>query len=78
MARLLGTSGDTIDIKIGTREAIDGTVTWSAAQTFTIGQDYKVEFRASGRLFDIRFEYSGSNPLRLFSYEVEFEPEGYR
>lgn len=76
--KVLGTSGDTIAIKIGVRSAVDGTVTWSAAQTFTIGTDYRVHFRVSGRLFDIRYDYTGSNPLRLFGYDIEFEPEGYR
>jgi hypothetical protein len=76
--RVLGTQGDTIAIKIGMRDSLDGTVTWSSPQTFTIGTDYKVEFRESSRLFDIRFDYTGSNPLRVFGYEVEFEPEGYR
>jgi hypothetical protein len=76
--RVLGTTGDTIDIKIGYRDALDGTVTYTPAKTFTIGTDYKVDFRISARVIDVRFEYSGSNPVRLFGYEVEFKPDGYR
>jgi hypothetical protein len=75
---ILGTTGDTVQIKIGSREAIDGLVTWSSPQTFTIGTDYKLEFRVSGRLFDFRLDYTGSNPLRVFGYEIEFEEEGFR
>lgn len=76
--KVLGTKGDTISVQCGTREAVDGVVTWGPAQEFRIGVDYKVEFRLSARLFDIRFEYAGSNRWRLFGYDVEFEPEGYR
>jgi len=75
---ILGTTGDTIQIKIGTRDAVDGAPTFGPAQDFTIGTDYKLDFRVSGRLFDIRIDYAGANTFRLFGYDVEFETEGYR
>jgi hypothetical protein len=76
--QVIGTAGDTLDIKVGTREALEAPVAYASPETFTIGTDYKVELRISGRVIDVRFEYSGSNPIRIFGYDVEFEQEGYR
>ena len=53
-------------------------MTWSDPVTFTIGSDWKADFRLSGRVFDIRFEYNGANDFRVFGYDVEYEREGYR
>ncbi len=73
-----GTAGDTFEVRIGTRNSFDAAVSWSSYKTFTIGTDYKLDFRLSARLFDIRFRYTGSNAWRIFGYDIEFNPEGYR
>lgn len=72
-----GTTGDTITITVYTRDEI-GAARSSEATTFTIGTDYKAEFRISGRLLDIRFTYAGTNPVRIYGYDVEYEREGLR
>ena len=72
-----GTNGDTVTVTAYTRSILGGSRA-SSAKTFTIGTDYKVDFLVSGRVFDIRFEYSGTNPLKVYGYDVEWYREGRR
>lgn len=76
--KVLGTSGDTLDVYVGTRTSIESTVQYSGPYVFTIGTDYKVDVRVSSRVVDVRFEYSGDNDVRLIGYDVEFDPDGER
>lgn len=78
LPRVIGTAGDTLRIYIGTRDAIDAATSWSGPYPFTIGVDYKIDARLSARIFDFRVEYTGANPWRLFGFEYQFDPDGYR
>jgi len=75
--KLIGVSGETFKIFIGTRERFEDQVSWSDPQIFTIGSDAFVNFRKTGRIIDIRFEYTGSQAWRLHGYDIEWEPDGY-
>lgn len=75
---ITGTAGDTFDIYIGTRQAIDDPVNYSGPYTFTLGTDTKVHCRLSGRLIDIRFSYTGAQSFRLSKFRIETYAEGLR
>lgn len=75
--KVIGAIGDTVNIYIGTRDTFEDAVSWSQPETYTIGTDAFVNFRESGRIVDIRFEYSGNNSWRLHGFDIEWEPDGY-
>lgn len=75
--KIIGTVGETLKVQVGTRSAYEQPVSWSTAQTYTIGTDVFVNFRAMGRIIDIRFEYSGASSLRLFGFDIEWDQMGY-
>lgn len=78
LPRIEGTPGDTLDIYIGAREALEDAISYQGPFTFTIGTDRWIDCRVSGVAFNMKFQYSGENTFRLHGYSVDFEPEGYR
>lgn len=74
---VIGTVGETFNIYIGTRSTFEDDVTWSQPVTYTIGTDAFANFLETGRIIDIRFEYEGTQSWRLFSFDIEWEPDGY-
>lgn len=76
--KIIGTAGDTFNIKVGVRSVIDGAVTYSGPFAFTVGTDYKIDCRVSGRWISMRFETEVENTWRLAGFDVEFETEGLR
>ncbi len=76
--KLIGTAGDTFTVRVGARDVIDGALTYSGPFTFTIGTDYKIDCRVSGRWISLRFESSVTNNWRLAGFDVEYENDGLR
>jgi len=76
--KVLGTAGDAFRVYVGGRSAIDSAVTYSGPFTFTIGTDYKIDCRVSGRYISLRFETSVTNNWRLSGFDLEFEQAGTR
>jgi hypothetical protein len=76
--RVLGTPGDVIRFYIGARATQNATTAWQGPFLFTVGVDYKIDFRVTARLLDLRFEYSGSNTFRLHGMSFEFDNAGSR
>lgn len=77
--KIIGTDGDTVPIYVGASDTQGGTITYSGPFNFTIGTDYKIDCRVSGRWIHVKFYYVGGNTVRLASYDVEYEPgEGAR
>jgi hypothetical protein len=66
----------TIKIYVGTEESQGGGITWSQPQAFVVGQDYKVNFRKSGRYIAVRFEGDGGTLWGLTGYSMEYSFEG--
>ena len=66
----------TIKVYIGTEEQAGSGISWSAPQEFVLGEDYKVNFRESGRYIAIRFESVTNTPWSLTGYSVEYSLEG--
>lgn len=66
----------TIKIYVGTEEFQGGGISWSQPQEFVVGQDYKVNFRKSGRYIAVRFEGDGGALWGLTGYSMEYSLEG--
>ena len=66
----------TIKIYVGTEEFQGGGISWSEPQEFVVGQDYKVNFRKSGRYIAVRFEGEGGSLWGLTGYSMEYSFEG--
>jgi hypothetical protein len=76
--RITGTPGDTVRFWIGVRTTQLASIQWYGPYNFTLGTDYKIDTRISGRLMDFRIEYSGTNTFRFSGMEYEFEKDGLR
>jgi hypothetical protein len=76
--RVLGSSGDTLRFYVGVRAAQNDTVQWSGPYPFTIGTDYKIDLRVTGRLLDFRVEYNGTNTFRLHGIGLDHHQDGLR
>jgi hypothetical protein len=75
---ITGTAGDTFNIFIGVRDALDAPISFSGPYVFTLGTDYLVDCRLDGRIIDLRVEYSGTNSFRLTGFRIESFPTGQR
>ena len=73
-------SGTVINIKTGYQSAPEGSVTWSAAQTFTVGTDYRVSFPDTnqGRLVAVEFETTGNVAWKVHSFDMDIAEHGSR
>jgi hypothetical protein len=76
--KVIGTAGDTLSIYVGTKATQNGATTFSGPFAFTIGTDYMINCRVSGRYITLKFAYSGSNTFRVGGFDVEFLQDGYR
>jgi hypothetical protein len=76
--KVLGNVGDVLRFYFGFRTTQNASVEWSGPYNFTIGVDYKIDLRRTGRLIDFRVEYSGSNSFRLMALDIEHESNGLR
>ena len=72
-----GSSGAVINIRAGSQEVIDGTVTWATKQQYTIGTDYRADFDdVDGRLVAVEFSSTRDVSWRLHGYQIEIEITG--
>lgn len=74
--KINGTNGTHITIQVGASMYPDAAPTWSTAQTFTIGQDVKVDSFASGRFISIRINNADYPAWRLKSFDIEYTKAG--
>ena len=68
--RLVGQVGTVVQVEFGTQMTADASPTWGAAQNFIIGTTKKLDVRATGRLFAIRFTSSGIGAWELQGYDL--------
>lgn len=76
--RVLGTAGDIFKVYVGARTAIDSAVTYQGPFNFTVGSDYKIDCRVSGRYISLRFDTSVDNSWRLSGFDLEYDNDGIR
>jgi hypothetical protein len=66
----------TVNISIATQQSPGSPIVFSSPQPFVVDQDYKVNFRESGRYIGIKFESTDDNAWSLTGYTLEFAPVG--
>lgn len=76
--KIIGTAGDTVDIFVGSRNVIDGMVTYHGPFPFTIGTDYKIDCRVSGRFISLKLAGQTTNNWKLSGFDMEFDRSGRR
>ena len=65
-----------IDVYVGAQMWQDQGIEWKGPYTFTIGEDFKVDCRISGRLLSIRFEGDSESSWTLNGYSLEVDLAG--
>lgn len=76
--KMIGTAGDTFQVYVGSKSTPDGTTTFSGPFNLTVGTDYKIDCRVSGRWITLKFQYAGSHTIKCAGFDVEFDHDGYR
>lgn len=76
--KITGTAGDTLQVYVGARSSPDSAVTYSGPFNFTIGTDYKIDCRVSGRWISLKFVTALTHTWRLFGFDVEGDEDGMR
>ena len=65
-----------VNVYVGTEHQQGSGIAWSQPQPFVVDQDYKVNFRESGRYIGVRFESASVNQWSLTGYTIEYSYEG--
>lgn len=76
--KVIGTAGDTFSVTVGSKSTPDSTTTFSGPFNLTVGTDYKIDCRVSGRWITLKFSYSGTNTIRFAGFDIEFDNDGRR
>lgn len=72
------TGSGTVTVYMGGQNAIGGSVTYDAGQTFTIGTDHKLDVRESWRLPAVKFQSTGDVSWKLHGFDLEVDGVGKR
>jgi hypothetical protein len=76
--KVFGPALATVNIYVGSANAIDSPVFYQGPFPYTIGSSYKIDCRISGRFFHMRMEHNDASGFRLSGFDVEFDDNGYR
>lgn len=76
--KVIGTAGDTFAVYVGSKSTPDGATTFSGPFNMTVGTDYKIDCRVSGRWISLKLAYAGTNTIRLAGFDIEFDADGWR
>jgi hypothetical protein len=74
--RIVGNTGDTVLIQIGSQDDPWGAVTWDPQMTHTIGTTISNDCTVSGRYIAVRFDTGTAYQWRLDSFELDVEIQG--
>ncbi len=74
--RIVGNTGDTVLITIGSQDDPWGDVTWGTQMTHTIGTTISNDCTVSGRYIAVRFDTGTAYQWRLDSFELDVEIQG--
>ena len=75
---IIGMPGTTVDIYVGTQNALEEPINWRGPYAFAIGTDKKINCRASGRIISIKFQTTADNDWSLIRYGIDWEEDGHR
>lgn len=74
--RIVGNTGQTVNIKIGASDDPYADPTWGPTMTHTIGQTVADDCLVSGRYIAVRFETGSAYQWRLDSFDIDVEVAG--
>ena len=71
-------AGTVITVYVGYQMETSDSVTWDSGTAFTVGTDYKVDTRTTGRLIAIKFETTGDVAWKLNGFDLDITVVGGR
>lgn len=69
-------TGAPFNVRVGTQDHVNGSVTWKSPILFTPGVDDKIDVLGSGRALAIRFESTDNHAWEIEGYDLELEVLG--
>lgn len=75
-ARIVGNTGDTVTIKIGSSDDPYADPTYGTAMTHTIGSTVQTDCFVSGRYIAVRFETGSAYQWRLDTFDLDVQQQG--
>lgn len=70
------TNGTQVDVYVGSQMRIGDPVSWSGPFTFTVGTDYKIDCRVTGRLIAVKFQANCDCAWTLDGFDVDVDLRG--
>jgi len=52
------------------------SISWQAAQNFTVGTTRKLDINKAGRYISVKFGSTTGEPWRLKSFDIDVTPQG--
>jgi len=74
--KVIGRTGDVLELRIGGQETTGGPIALSRVLPFTIGQGVPLDVFVQGRFLSLEVVSNGGAPWRMGSIDVEFRPVG--
>jgi hypothetical protein len=71
-----GVAGDVVSIQVGASMFPDVLPSYSTAQNYTIGSDFKIDTFATGRYISVKFTNAGYGAWRMKSFGIDFVNAG--
>jgi hypothetical protein len=73
--RLTGSTGDTVEVRVGASSDVNEPITWGASATYTIGSGpQKVDVAVHGRYYHFRISSTGGDIWELHRIGIEYVP----
>lgn len=76
--RILGTSGDVVNVRVGTQNGASESIAWSSQQPYTIGTTNHINILAQGRYLSVEFSSTGGSPWKVAGFAIEYSQGGYQ
>ena len=74
--RIDAAKGTRVQIQAGGAMDVEGSVTWGAPVTYTVGSTFKADLFATGRFMALRFSSLDNQPWRIRSYDLDVQMMG--
>lgn len=70
-------AGVAISCRVGSQMNAAGSISWTAAKTFTVGTDTYLNFDVQGKFISVEFSTTTGKPWVLVGFDVEADLRGY-
>lgn len=74
--RIDGTFGQTVDITLGSQNAVNGPISWQAPISYTIGSNARIDTRIRGRMLAYRISTTAAVDWRLLGIDFDVDKSG--